>query len=471
MKFRHNFLHYFQLNILFLFPCFQTSSNDSVDARASCAGSSTSDENMLQTPLMGLPQSHSKTHLQAKIEANPEPHTETRPKKHNLENNQPNQRNTTSEHLPLSAIMSTNRSTLIGHKIFQQCQDDVIPKRTSSELSSVMASMSKAHMVSSGGDFDGSKNKKYTFRSMRSTSAQGSSAHEKTLKISISETTTNQLAVNNGSCETRKKCTTTAVWIPPADNLMSAPLPGNKDPVSPRSQIRPLGVYPPSVPLRPIPFRAPPVISPLQPLSVIGGRLLRNQCGECGRVFSNSAALESHVSLHRGRGPFSCSICGKSFTDSKALKRHGRAHPNGRVHVCQQCGKGFFHKFTLNKHTQMVHKRLKPFVCQICNKGCLTKADVESHIRVHTGEKPFHCNLCERKFARRSDLNLHLRWHNGEKRHWCSVCGKGFLVSNNLKRHKYIHTGEKPHSCPHCAKQFTQSGHLTKHLKNVHRVK
>ncbi|XP_038570272.1 mucin-5AC isoform X1 [Micropterus salmoides] len=290
---------------------------------------------------------------------------------------------------------------------------------------------------------------------------------------------TSQLVENRASCEAVKKCT--AVWTPPRLPSSRTPPTGGKrsslltvkketrSPRSPRSRNNTV-VYPPSVSLHPIPLRGPPIVSPLQPLSVIGRRLLKNQCGECGRVLSSSAALESHVSLHTGRRPFSCKLCGKRFSDSKGLKRHGRVHRNGRIHICQQCGKGFVYSFGLTKHLQMVHSRIKPFVCQICNKGFFTKRDVEAHIRIHTGEKPFHCNLCEKKFARRVELNMHLRWHNGEKRHWCPYCGKGFLDFNNLKRHKYIHTGEKPHSCPHCPKNFTQSGHLKKHVKNVHKV-
>uniref|UniRef100_UPI0037E78CE8 uncharacterized protein n=1 Tax=Semicossyphus pulcher TaxID=241346 RepID=UPI0037E78CE8 len=288
---------------------------------------------------------------------------------------------------------------------------------------------------------------------------------------------TSQLSEKSSSCETVKTFTAKAVWTPPLLATNKTPPAGGKRSLHSfvkketrsQNQTPPL-VYPPSVSLHPIPVRAPPVVSPLQPLSVIGWRLLKNQCGECGRVLSSSAALESHVSLHTGRRPFSCTLCGKSFPDSKGLRRHGRVHRNGRIHICPQCGKGFVYSFGLTKHLQVVHSRIKPFVCHVCNKGFFAKRDVEAHIRIHTGEKPFHCNLCEKKFARRTELNVHLRWHNGEKRHWCPYCGKGFLDINNLKRHKYTHTGEKPHSCPHCPKHFTQSGHLKKHVKNVHKI-
>ncbi|XP_028996213.1 mucin-2 isoform X1 [Betta splendens] len=278
------------------------------------------------------------------------------------------------------------------------------------------------------------------------------------------ESKTSQVTEKQANHEAVKRITCKAVWTPPK-------MPVTKSPKEEINSQDVQAVYPHNYSAHSIPVRAPPMVSPLEPLMVIGSHLLKNQCGECGRMLSSSAALESHVRLHKGRRPFSCTLCGKSFPDSKGLKRHGRVHRNGRIHVCPQCGKGFVYRFGLSKHLQMVHGRLKPFVCQICNKGFYTKRDVESHIRIHTGEKPFHCNLCEKKFSRRVELNVHLRWHNGEKRHWCPYCGKGFLDYNNLKRHKFIHTGERPHSCPHCTKRFTQSAHLKKHVKNVHKIK
>lgn len=258
-----------------------------------------------------------------------------------------------------------------------------------------------------------------------------------------------------------RKIRSAGVWVPPVGDA------AKNQPESDSSKAPDGGgVPPPGLSLHP-PAEARPVVSPSRPLSLIGSRLLKNQCGVCGRVLGSTSALESHVGLHKRR-PFSCRLCGKNFADTKALKRHGRVHRNAKIHACPKCGKAFVYKFSLTKHLQTVHRRIKPFLCQMCGKSFFTKLEVESHIRVHTGEKPFHCDLCERRFVRRVDLNVHLRRHNGEKRHWCPYCKKGFLDSNNLKRHKYIHTGEKPHPCAHCPKQFTQSAHLKKHVKNVH---
>ncbi|XP_061880432.1 uncharacterized protein LOC133632168 isoform X2 [Entelurus aequoreus] len=256
--------------------------------------------------------------------------------------------------------------------------------------------------------------------------------------------------------ETGNKCIPQAVWTVPAREATSLR--------SPRAQSH-ADASPPGLSVK-----TPPIVPPPEPPSVIGDRLLKNQCGQCGRVLSSSAGLESHMNLHTGHRPFPCTLCRKSFTDAGGLKRHGRVHSNGRSHICQQCGKDFVYKYGLTKHVQVVHTKNKSFVCQFCNKAFFTKSDVDAHVRLHTGEKPFHCHLCEKKFVKKVELNLHLRWHNGEKRHWCPFCGKGFFDYNNWKRHKYIHTGEKPKSCPHCPQHFTQSGHLKKHIRNVHKI-
>lgn len=365
-----------------------------------------------------------------------------------------------------SATLKKTRNDSVGYRITRSNQNNAKPKNTpigGPRNAAALMSMKKSKLIQ-----DVSKKHFEMVTANTNTVSKSKNCNQSKLQNRAKR---RQFGENEPCGKALKQCTSQAVWTPldiscsqatSTRMKKSAQLSVGKGAGSQDSQV----AFTPSVSLKPIPVKAPPIVSPLQPLLVIGRRLLKNQCGECGQVLSSSAALESHVSLHTGHRPFSCSLCGKHFADSKSLKRHNRVHRNGRIHVCQQCGKGFVYRFCLTKHIQMVHSRIKPFVCQICNKGCFTKLDVEAHIRMHTGEKPFHCNLCDKKFKRRVNLNVHLRWHNGEKRHWCPYCGKGFLDFNNLKRHKYIHTGEKPHSCPHCPKHFTQSGHLKKHVKN-----
>ncbi|XP_061836072.1 uncharacterized protein [Nerophis lumbriciformis] len=280
--------------------------------------------------------------------------------------------------------------------------------------------------------------------------------------------------MHDSSDETGKKSTSPSVPARKATALRakrSSSSPVQKEARSPRSQ----SLEAPS-PMSPAVGSPPHSLSPhdvntppAQPSIVIGKPLLKNQCGQCGRVLSSPAALESHLNLHIGRRPFSCRICRKDFPDARGLRRHTWVHADSRIHVCQQCGKGFVYSYGLTKHLQMVHRKIKPFVCQICDKAFFTKGDVEDHIRIHTGEKPFQCHVCGKRFVKKIELRAHLKWHSGEKRHWCPYCGKGFFDYNNLKRHKYIHTGEKPKSCPHCPKHFKQSSHLKKHIRTIHK--
>lgn len=141
----------------------------------------------------------------------------------------------------------------------------------------------------------------------------------------------------------------------------------------------------------------------LHPLSFIGTRLLKNQCGECDQVLDSKAALESHISLYTCERPFFVLILWKEFTNSASLKgTAGCIAMEGSMSV-NSAGRASF-----NNH-------IRPFVCHICNKGCLTKLDLLAHRHVHTGEKPFHWYMCDKKFNRRVNWNVHLHWHSGEK--------------------------------------------------------
>ena len=61
------------------------------------------------------------------------------------------------------------------------------------------------------------------------------------------------------------------------------------------------------------------------------------QCTICGKAFSRSGNLTTHMRTHTGARPYPCPTCGVAFSQSGTLTAHMRTHTGARPYPCNTC--------------------------------------------------------------------------------------------------------------------------------------
>lgn len=99
-----------------------------------------------------------------------------------------------------------------------------------------------------------------------------------------------------------------------------------------------------------------------------------------------------HPEIFDKKVEFICSCCNEKFTTQFEKLAHMKTCDMKKFICEEHCGKRFKSEWLLNKHLKLIEVGGdKRFTCNLCPKQCVSKSDLQIHMRSHTNERPYKC--------------------------------------------------------------------------------